>query len=228
MTRAFSPNHQESFSTLGTSASPGEEIYEKGPKAVRKGNPWRAGANGYLQIAPALYQYTAIDDCTRIRVLALYKRRSAANSLLFLEKVIEEFPFPIQRIQTDRGREFFAYAFQEKLIEYGIRFRPLKPASPHLNGKVERSQRTDLEEFYATADLDARDLEQALLAWQDHYNHFRPHGSLNGLTPWEKWYELAKLTPCWDDIEALYDASKERIRHPEYRVDLQLRNVERK
>jgi transposase-like protein len=45
------------------------------------------------KIAPGLYQYTAIDDCTRIRVLALYKRRGAANSLLFLEKVIEEFPF---------------------------------------------------------------------------------------------------------------------------------------
>jgi hypothetical protein len=55
------------------------------------------------KIAPGLYQYTAIGDCTRIRVLALYKRRSAVNSLLFLEKVIEEFPFPIQRIQTDRG-----------------------------------------------------------------------------------------------------------------------------
>ena len=102
------------------------------------------------KIAPGLYQYTAIDDCTRIRVLALYKRRSAANSLLFLEKVIEDFPFPIQRIQTDRGREFFAYTFQEKLMEYGIKFRPLKPASPHLNGKVERSQRTDLGEFNAS------------------------------------------------------------------------------
>ena len=115
------------------------------------------------KIAPGLYQYTAIDDCTRIRVLALYKRRSAANSLLFLEKVIEEFPFPIQRIQTDRGREFFAYAFQEKLMEYGIKFRPLKPASPHLNGKVERSQRTDLEEFYPTVDLRAEDLFGAVV-----------------------------------------------------------------
>jgi transposase InsO family protein len=180
------------------------------------------------KIGPGRYQYTAVDDCTRIRVLALYPRRSAANTLLFLERVLEELPFPVQRIQTDRGREFFALAVQQRLMDYAIKFRPVKPASPHLNGKVERSQRTDLEEFYATADLDARDLEQALLAWQDHYNHFRPHGSLNGLTPWEKWYELAKLTPCWDDIEALYDASKERIRHPEYRVDLQLRNVERK
>jgi transposase len=63
------------------------------------------------KIAPGLYQYTAFDDCTRIRVLALYKRRTAANSLHFLELAIEEFPFPIQRIQTDRGREFFAYCW---------------------------------------------------------------------------------------------------------------------
>jgi transposase InsO family protein len=107
-------------------------------------------------IGPGLYQYTAIDDCTRIRVLALFNRRTAANSVQFLELAIEEFPFPIQRIQTDRGREFFAYCFQEKLMEYGIKCRPIKPASPHLNGKVERSQRTDIEEFYATVNLKAR------------------------------------------------------------------------
>ena len=47
-------------------------------------------------------------------------------------------PFPIQRFQTDRGREFFAVKVQERLKEYGIKFRPNKPASPHLNGKVER------------------------------------------------------------------------------------------
>ena len=38
-------------------------------------------------------------------------------------------------------------------MQYSIKFRPVKPASPHLNGKVERSQQTDLREFYATADL---------------------------------------------------------------------------
>jgi transposase InsO family protein len=78
------------------------------------------------KIAPKLYQSTAIDNCTRVRVLAVYSRRTAANSLLFLEKLIEEMPFPIQRIQTDRGREFFAYDFQERLMEYGIKFRPNK------------------------------------------------------------------------------------------------------
>jgi transposase InsO family protein len=102
--------------------------------------------------------------------------QSAANSFLFLERAIEEFPFPIQRIQTDRGREFFAYSFQEKLMEYAIKFRPVKPALPHLNGKVERSQRTDLDEFCRTADLKSHDLSQRLEEWQDHYNQYRVHG----------------------------------------------------
>lgn len=75
-------------------------------------------------------------------------------------------PFPIQRFQTDRGREFFAVKVQERLKEYGIKFRPNKPASPHLNGKVERSQKTDKAEFYATVDLSADDLKELLAEWQ--------------------------------------------------------------
>ena len=138
------------------------------------------------KIAPGLYQYTAVDDCTRIRCLALFDRRTAANSLVFLEQIIEEMPFPIQRIQTDRGLEFFAHKFQERLKKYAIKFRPIKPRSPHLNGKVERSQRTDLEEFYPTVDLQDSELHQKLRDWQDYYNEYRPHGSLNSRTPWEK------------------------------------------
>lgn len=173
------------------------------------------------KIGPGCYQYTAVDDCTRVRVLALYPRRTAANTLLFLERVIEELPFPVQCIQTDRGREFLAYPVQHRLREYAIRFRPVKPASPHLNGKVERSQRTDLEEFDAIEDLRAADLDARLSDWQDHYNHFRPHGSLAGLTPWEKWQERAGATPCWDEVEASYDPATERIHHPDYRLDTQ-------
>lgn len=172
------------------------------------------------KIAPGIYQYTAIDDCTRIKALALYSRRTATNTLLFLEHVLEELPFPIQRIQTDRGREFFAYDFQERLMEYGIKFRPIKPRSPHLNGKVERSQKTDWDEFYSSiGDLKTSDLPDKLREWQDYYNHERPHGSLNNKTPWEKWFELADKTPLWEEVEALYDPGKERIRAQNYRAD---------
>jgi transposase InsO family protein len=98
-----------------------------------------------MKISGECFQYTAIDDCTRLRVLGLYPRRTASNAVHFLEhRMIEEFPFPIQRIQTDRGGEFFGMAFQEALQRYCIKFRPTRPRAPHLNGKVERSQQTDL------------------------------------------------------------------------------------
>jgi len=88
------------------------------------------------KIAPGIYQYAAVDDCTRWRVLDIFKRRNANNTLLFIDKMIEECPFPIQRIQSDRGREFFAEKVQLKMMDNCIKFRPVKPASPHLNGKV--------------------------------------------------------------------------------------------
>lgn len=199
----------------------------KGSRRYAKEIPGERIQMDTCKIAPGLYQYTAVDDCTRIRVLALFNRRTAGNSVQFLELAIEEFPFPIQRIQTDRGREFFAYCFQEKLMEYGIKFRPIKPASPHLNGKVERSQRTDIEEFYATVDLKTPDLSDQLQDWQDHYNQRRPHGSLGGRTPWEVWYERSSMTPFADEVEAKYDRSAERLRHPVYQVDLQLMQTQR-
>jgi transposase InsO family protein len=127
------------------------------------------------KIAPGLYQYTAIDDCTRYKVLRLYSRRTAANTLNFLGVVMDEMPFAFQRIQTDRGGKFFAVKFQERLPEWGIKFRPIKPRSPHLNGKVERCQRTDLDEFYATVDLKDPTLVDQLSQWQHYYNWDRPH-----------------------------------------------------
>ena len=51
------------------------------------------------------------------------------------------------------GREFYNDDFQFELFEHRIKFRPIPPVSPHLNGKVKREQKTDKEEFYGTLDL---------------------------------------------------------------------------
>ena len=178
------------------------------------------------KIAPGIYQYTAVDDCTRWRVLDIYKRRTAANTLEFIDKMIEQFPFPIQRIQSDRGREFFAEKVQRKFMEYRIKFRPVKPVSPHLNGKVERSQKTDLEEFYATADLSNFEcLREELEYWQFYYNWQRPHGGLKRKTSSQRDSELCEKTPLSEEIQALYDPSKEHIQNANYYVETKLRQL---
>lgn len=68
------------------------------------------------KIAPGIYQYTAIDDCSRYRVLRCYYRRTAANTVDFIDCVVEQMPIPIQRIQTVRGRGFFAEKVHKQLM----------------------------------------------------------------------------------------------------------------
>lgn len=173
-----------------------------------------------MKIRSGVYQYTAIDDCSRFRVLGLYPKRAGKYTLLFLDRVMEEMPFPIQRVQTDRGTEFFAEAVQKKLKDSFIKFRPIPPRSPHLNGKVERSQLTDLQEFWAnrtTPSLaDAIELEY----WQFDYNWRRPHGSLGGLTPSQRIGKLIGKIPDREAVAVAFDAASEPMRFSNYKVDL--------
>jgi transposase InsO family protein len=178
------------------------------------------------KIALGIYQYTAIDDCTRYLVIGVYPKRTAANTLHFInERVLEEMPFPVQRIQTDRGTEFFAYEVQEYLKEVAIKFRPVRPRSPHLNGKVERVQKTVLDELYATIDLKSADIEEELGCYQHYYNWQRPHGAHNGKTPMDRYFEESSRTPFRDEVDALYDPSTEHIRAQNYRTDLRLKKL---
>lgn len=132
------------------------------------------------------YQFTAIDDCTRFRVLRLYAQNTTQNALDFLEQVKKTFPAAIHQIQTDNGPEF-ATEFSFHLDQQGILHRRIKPRTPRLNGKVERSHRTDEQEFYAkTKFQDFQELQNKLSEWEKHYNLERAHMALNGQTPVER------------------------------------------
>ncbi len=61
-------------------------------------------------------------------------------------------------------------------MDRAIKSRPVRPYSPHLNGKVERSQRTDGPEFYAMVERGKPEIESKLKEWQHFYNWTRLHG----------------------------------------------------
>jgi transposase InsO family protein len=129
------------------------------------------------------YQYTAIDDATRVRALKVFNRHTQANAILFIDHVIKSFPFRIREVGTGNGHEFQA-KFRWHVEDQGIRHAYFKPRSPQLNGKVERSHRTDEEEFYQLlTDKDAVDLQEKLAHWERFYNLSRPHGAFNGKAP---------------------------------------------
>ncbi|MFD9688956.1 IS481 family transposase [Kitasatospora sp. NPDC059088] len=135
------------------------------------------------------YQFTAIDDCTRLRVLRIYPRCDQKTAVQFLDYVLERLPFRVEVIQTDNGAEFQS-AFHWHVLDKGIAHTYIKPASPHLNGKVERSHSIDAEEFYrmlaGVVIDDTGALNEKLREWEDYYNFHRPHGALGGQTPYER------------------------------------------
>ena len=141
------------------------------------------------------YQFTAIDDCTRLRVLRIYPRCDQQTAIAFVDYVAERLPFRIDTIQTDNGAEFQT-AFHWHVLDKGFGHTYIKPATPRLNGKVERSHRIDAEEFYRLLDGvlidDANVLNDKLREWEDYYNYDRPHGGLGGRTPYEKLLAVTK------------------------------------
>lgn len=90
-----------------------------------------------------------------------------------------------KKVRTDRGHEFQAQ-FHWHVEDKRIRHVYIKPRSPQLNGKVERSHRSDQEEFYQLLTyIDDVDLNMKLSKWEQFYNFNRPHGAFNGKTPYE-------------------------------------------
>jgi transposase InsO family protein len=142
------------------------------------------------QTRKRLYQFTAIDDCTRIRVLKVFDACNQATAIQFVDEVLRRLPFRVLTIQTDNGAEFQS-RFHAHLDSRDIRHVYIRPRTPHLNGKVERSHRVDDQEFYQLLDKggitdDVHLFNDKLREWEDYYNYHRPHGALDGQTPYER------------------------------------------
>ena len=145
------------------------------------------------------YQYTAIDEYTRKRVLWASKEQSTSASTEFIKVIMKKFPFKIECIQTDNGFEFTnrlnwqgtkkKTMFESKLEELGVKHKLIKPKTPRHNGKVERSHRKDQERFYYNKVFCSfEDFKNRLKYWEKEYNNF-PMKPLNWLSPNEKYLE---------------------------------------
>ena len=109
-----------------------------------------------LKYGKHMYQWTAIDECTRMRFVYGFEEHTPENTVKFLKKLLKAFPFKIQTIQTDNGTEFTYKYISDKQISpldkalkvLGIRHVLIPPRTPWHNGKVERSHRNDQRYFY--------------------------------------------------------------------------------
>lgn len=138
------------------------------------------------------FQLTLIDDCSRMTAATVMTGRTQADVIAALPGLLESFPFALQCIQTDNGSEFES-AFHQVLEGQGIRHVRIRPRTPHLNGKVERVQRTIAEEYWdGVISPPGPAWELGLQDYLRTYNRYRPHGSLDYQTPWS--YAHQRLT----------------------------------
>lgn len=131
------------------------------------------------------YQYTAIDKFSKKRFLWVYEKLTMASSRDFLERLVKAFPFKIKLIQTDNGPEFQSL-FLDALKDHGISHQYTWIHTPDQNGCVERSHRTDEDEFYwqlELKELSLAELNKRIIEWTDYYNQKRLHWALNWKTP---------------------------------------------
>ena len=110
-----------------------------------------------------LFQYTAIDEYSRYRILGAYPEQTTYSSYQFLLRVVDEFKkkgVKVECVQTDNGFEFtnrfspreakHLSKFEEVLSLLNIQHKKIRPYTPRHNGKVERSHREDQKRFYST------------------------------------------------------------------------------
>ena len=145
-----------------------------------------------------LFQYTAIDEFTRLRFVYGYEEHSSYSSADFLKRAVKWYKqhgIKIECVQTDNGPEFTTRfvqglrdkptLFQTAAAKLGIRHKLIRPYTPRHNGKVERSHREDHNKFYSCHKFfSCDDLNKQLKAHLRRSND-RPMRPLGWLSPLE-------------------------------------------
>jgi transposase InsO family protein len=144
-----------------------------------------------------MYQWTAIDECTRWRFVYGFDEHTPENSVKFLKMLLKAFWFEIQAIQTDNGTEFTyrfisddkKCPFEEELERLKIEHKLIKPRTPWHNGKVERSHRMDQRYFYEYEHFRNMDEFNKKLAEHLKWTNSKPMRIFKGKTPNDKMME---------------------------------------
>jgi transposase InsO family protein len=129
------------------------------------------------------YQFTAIDECTRLVFRQMYDEHSTYSAKLFLEEMFAYFPFPVREVQTDNGTEFtnallavkaeHKSLFEQALADMDVIYKRIKIATPQHNGKVERQHRKDEQRFYRRMKMyNLQDGRTQLRKYQEESKHY--------------------------------------------------------
>jgi transposase InsO family protein len=133
------------------------------------------------------YIHSAVDAFSRLAYSEALDDETAATALAFWARARTFFAghgITVERVLTDNGSAYRSHAWRAEHQQLGIRYSRTRPRRPQTNGKVERLNRTLLEEWaYRRLYNSEKTRRAALSGWLHHYNHHRPHTALGNLPP---------------------------------------------
>ncbi|MFE2415273.1 IS481 family transposase, partial [Kitasatospora sp. NPDC059408] len=146
----------------------------------RKGSPSRSGV-GYS------YLHNAVDDHSRLAYSEILPDERKETATAFWTRAHEFFAqagITVERVLTDNGSCYRSRLWRDALAAGGVTHKRTRPYRPQTNGKVERFNRTLLDEWaYAQPYRTEQERRDAFPAWLHTYNHHRGHTALRGKPP---------------------------------------------
>jgi transposase InsO family protein len=162
---------------------------------AKPGQMWQSDITSYLlgRHHRRVYLTVFLDDHSRYVVswnLQLHQRQELVTDCLLAG--IERYGKP-REVLTDQGRQYFAWRgksdFQKLLVKEGIQHVVARTHHPQTVGKCERLWKTVAEELIDRAHPETlEETRERLGHFFKHYNHFRPHQGIGGLTPADRFF----------------------------------------
>ena len=155
---------------------------------------WQMDIMGfYIRDAHKVYLISAIDDCSRMIVgWGLFREQTADNVLEVLRGSLVRFGAP-KEILTDQGSQFKHWGgitqFEKLLKKLKVEHIKARSHHPQTCGKIEafhKSIHRELidKEFFVTQEQAVEKIARFI----EHYNYGRPHSSLDGFTPSDRYF----------------------------------------
>ena len=133
------------------------------------------------------YIHTAVDDHSRLAYSEIHADEKKETATAFWSRAQAFFTtcgITVERVLTDNGACYKSHAWRDALTAAGITHKRTRPYRPQTNGKVERPNRTLLDEWaYAKPYRSETERREVFPQWLHTYNHHRGHTALNGQPP---------------------------------------------
>jgi len=144
--------------------------------------------------------FTALEDKTKIAYARVYKTNTSGYAEDFLKRLLYLVEGKVEIMHSDNGSEF-AGAFEKACLKLNILQIYSRPYTPKDNPSLERFNKTIQREWLDLSEIGLDDILEAnhdLTTWLIKYNNYRPHETLDYLTPLEYAQQnFFKVSPMW-------------------------------